>query len=215
MKRTLSLLLGAFALASCGGSGSSFHPTPEQQALADCTGLDLGHLGQVYGEVLALFETIPGAPTGGTYDILNGNYTLTTTIGGVAGVVSSSDVIDDGIDVGESATATWALNGGLAGTTVTGDGVFTIARPSTVLFNVSGNGGILDGTCEFTFTNLSFSVSATGGLTGTILFTADAPQGTLTGTMTFNGTNTARVAATMDSVDFVFYIDLVTLTVTF
>ncbi|MCK6459349.1 MAG: hypothetical protein L6Q95_05585 [Planctomycetes bacterium] len=215
MKRILPLLLSALALVSC-GSGDSFTPTADQQALADCTAIDLQHLGLVYGEVLNLFEAIPGAPAGGTYDIVDGDYTLTTPSGAVAGVVSSTDVITDGIDVGESATATWALNGGLAGApTATGEGSFTIARPSSTTFNVSGNGEVIDGTCDFTFTNLSFTVTAAAGLQGTVLFTVDAPPGTLTGTMTFNGSDTARVVAEFDGVTYTFYIDLVTYEVSF
>jgi len=216
MKRILPLVLSSLALASC-GSGNGFKPTAVQQALADCTGLDLDHLGEIYGEVLHLFEVIPGAPLGGTYDINNGSYTLTISLGTITGVVSSNDKIDDGIDVGESATATWQLNGGLAGAAVvTGEGSFTVARPAATVFNVSGNGGILDDTCEFTFTNLSFAVSTVSGLQGTILFTVDAPQGTLDGTITiFAGNNSARVAATVDGDSFVFYIDLVTFTVSF
>jgi hypothetical protein len=215
MKRILPLLLSTLVLVSCGGS-DGFTPTPEQQALADCTALDLGHLGLVYGEILNLFEAIPGAPVGGTYDIANGDYTLTLSVGAVAGVVSSTDQINDGIDVGESATATWALNGGLAGApTVTGEGSFTIARPSSTTFNVSGNGEVIDGTCDFTFTNLSFTITSTAGLTGTVLFTVDAPQGTITGTMTFNGSDFARVVADLAGVTYTFYIDLVTYEVSF
>ncbi len=215
MKRILPLLLSALALASC-GSGDSFTPTPEQQALADCTAIDLEHLGLVYGEILDLFEAIPGAPAGGTYDIVDGDYTLTTSAGGIVGVVSSSDTISDGIDVGESATATWALNGGLAGVpAATGEGSFTIARPSSTTFNVSGNGEVIDGTCDFTFTNLSFTVTSAAGLQGTVLFTVEAPAGTLTGTMTFNGSDFARVVAELDGITYTFYINLVTYEVSF
>jgi hypothetical protein len=214
MNRLLPLLLSALLLVSC-GSGDSFTPTPAQAALAECTSVDLAHFSELYGELLDLFEAIPGAPPGGTYDIVDGDYTLTLLLGSVAGVVSSPNTISDGIDVGESATATWELNGGLAGAAVTGEGTLSVARPSSTLFNVSGNGEILDGTCDFTFTNLSFTVSASAGLQGTILFTVDAPDGTLNGTMTFNGTNSARVSGTLDGVSYTFYIDLTTFEITY
>jgi len=215
MKRALCLLLPALLLAACAGS-DSFTPTPEQEALANCTALDLSHFAIVYGDVLDLFEAIPGAPPGGTYDIVDGDYTLATTLGAMVGVVSSADVITDGIDVNESATATWELNGGLAGAAApTGEGTITVARPSASVFNISGDGGLLDGTCEFTFTNLSFTVSATLGLQGTVLFTVDAPQGMLSGTMTFNGSDTARVVATLSGITYTFYINLITFQVTY
>lgn len=216
MNRLLPLFLSTLVLVACGGSGDSFTPTPEQAALAECTSMDLSHFAEIYGDLLDLFETIPGAPPGGTYDIVDGDYTLTLSIGTLAGVVSSTDVITDGIDVGEAATASWELNGGLAGASApTGEGTITIARPSSTQFNVSGSGEILDGTCNFDFSNLSFTVTAAAGLQGTILFTVTAPDGTITGTMTFNGSDIARVVATLDSVAYTFFINLVTFEVSY
>jgi len=216
MKRILPLLLSTLVLASC-TSGSGFKPTPELQALADCTGISLEKLGAIYGEILDLMDSIGGViPPGDTYDIANGNYTITVSFGSIAGVVSSSDSLIDGLGVGESATATWALNGGLAGAAqVTGEGTFTVARPSASIFNVSGSGATTDGTCQFDFSGLNFSTVVGGGPVGTITFTMTSPDGTINGTMTFNGGTVARVVATYNGDTVVFNIDLITYAVSF
>jgi hypothetical protein len=218
MKRILPLLLSTVLLVSC-GSGDSFTPTPELQALADCTGLSLEELGEIYGEVLDLLDSIGGViPPNATYDIADGDYTITLSIGTIAGVISSPDSLVDGLGVGESATATWALNGGLAGApAVTGEGSFTVARPNADVFNVSGNGATTDGTCDFDFPTLNLSTDIDSGLgpVGTITFTVTAPEGTLDGTMTFNGSTQARVVADFDGSTYTFFIDLVTFEITF
>jgi hypothetical protein len=219
MKRILPLVLAALALVSCGGSGSDFTPTPELQALADCTGLSLEELGEIYGEVLDLLDSLGGViPPNATYDIGNGDYTITLSFGTIAGVVSSPNVLIDGLDVGESATATWELNGGLAGAVqVTGEGSFTVARPTSTTFNVSGNGHTIDGTCDFNFSSLNFSTTVGAGPVGTINFVVTAPEGVLDGTMVFNGSTVARVVAEFDGdgKTYGFYIDLITYEITF
>jgi len=217
MKRILPLLLSALVLVSCGGSGSTFTPTPELQALADCTGLSLEELGEIYGEVLDLLDSIGGIiPPNATYNIANGDYTITLTFGTIAGVVSSPNNLIDGLGVGETATATWDLNGGLAGAAaVTGEGSFTVARPTATTFNVSGNGHTIDGTCDFVFSSLNLSTTVGVGPVGTINFVVTAPDGTLDGTMTFNGSTVARVIADFDGGTYAFYINLITYEITF
>ncbi|HEX5137084.1 MAG TPA: hypothetical protein VFY93_08940 [Planctomycetota bacterium] len=216
MKRILPLLLSALVLVSC-GSGDSFTPTPEQQALADCTGLSLEELGEIYGEVLDLLDSLGGViPPNATYDIANGDYTIALSFGTLAGVVSSPNNLVDGLGVGETATATWALNGGLAGApTVTGEGSFTVARPTSTTFNTSGTGQTVDGTCSFDFSGLNLSTTVGAGPVGTINFVATAPEGTLDGTITFNGSTVARVIADFDGKTYAFYIDLITYEITF
>ena len=127
-------------------------------------------------------------------------------------------IVCDGLGVGETATATWALNGGLAGApAVVGDGSFTVARPSSDVFNVSGTGELSDGTCLLDFTGLNLSTDIDSGLgpVGTIMFTVSSPAGMIDGTTTFNGTTVARVVADFDGATVVFFIDLVTYEVSF
>lgn len=212
MKRLLPILLSTFVLLAGCGSGDSFNPSPELQAAADCTGLSLENLVVVYGAVLDLLDEIGDGtiPPNATYNIATGAYTITLTIGDLAGVVSSAFNLNDGLGVGESATAIWELNGGLAGAEVTGEGTFTVARATATNYTVSGLGGLLDTACQFDYSSLNFAVSTTAGLTGTIVFDATTPGGVLDGTMTFNASPNARVVATFDGVSYTFFIDLIT-----
>lgn len=213
MKRLLPILLPALLLAPGCGSGDSFNPSPELLAAGECAGLSLENLVQIYNNVLELLDQIGDGtiPANMTYNIANGVYTMDLALGDVGGVVTSAFNLNDGLGVGESATATWELNGGLAGVAVTGEGSFTVARSTASTFNVSGFGGMVDGTCEFDFSSLNFSVTTgTGGPVGTIVFEATTPDGILDGTMTFNAGSTARIVATFDGVSYTFLIDLVT-----
>lgn len=211
MKRLLPLLLSALVLVSC-GSGDSFNPSAELQAAADCTGLSLEDLVAIYNSVIDLLDEIGDGviPPNATYNIATGAYTITLTIGDVTGTVSSAFNLNDGLGVGESATAIWDLNGGLAGAEVTGEGTFTVARATATSYTVSGLGGLLDAACQFDFSSLNFAVTTVTGLTGTIVFEGTTPDGTLDGTMTFNGSPTARIVATFDGVSYTFFIDLAT-----
>jgi hypothetical protein len=213
MKRLLPILLSTFVLLAGCGSGDSFNPSPELQAAADCTGLSLENLVIIYSSVLDLLDEIGDGtiPPNATYNIATGAYTITLTIGDLAGVVSSAFNLNDGLGVGESATATWALNGGLAGApTLDAEGSFTVARATASSYTVSGIGGLLDTGCQFDFSSLNFAVDTAVGLTGTIVFDATTPGGVLDGTMTFNASPNARVVATLDGVSYTFFIDLIT-----
>ncbi len=212
MKRLLPLLLSTLVLVTGCGSGDSFNPSVELQAAADCAGLSLENLVIIYNSLIDLLDEIGDGviPPNATYDIATGAYTITLTIGDVAGTVSSPNNLNDGLGVGESATATWDLNGGLAGAEVTGEGTFTVARSTATNFTVSGLGGLLNPDWEFDISSLNFAVSSATGLTGTIVFEGTTPDGVLDGAMTFTGQPTARVVATFDGVSYTFFIDLVT-----
>ncbi len=213
MKRLLPLLLSTLVLFAGCGSGDSFNPSPELLAAAQCTGLSLEDLVVIYNSLIDLLDEIGDGviPPNATYNIATGAYTITLTIGDLAGIVSSPNNLADGFGVGETATTTFALNGGLAGPpTLTAEGSFTVARASATNYTVSGLGGLLDGTCEFDISSLNFAVSTSTGLSGTIVFDATTPDGTLDGTMTFTADPTARVIATFDGVSYTFFIDLVT-----
>jgi len=218
MKRILPLVLSALVLASCGGSGS-FTPTPELLAVSNCSGVSLEDLGEIYGGVLDLLDSLGGViPPNATYDIANGDYTITLSFGTIAGVVSSPNNLVDGLGVGETATATWLLNGGLAGLpTITGEGSFTVARPTSTTFNTSGDGHTVDGTCDFIFSSLNLSTTVGSGPVGTINFVATSPEGSLDGTIVFNGSTLAHVVATFDGdgKTYGFYINLITYEITF
>ncbi|MFI5402083.1 MAG: hypothetical protein ACHQ1G_04030 [Planctomycetota bacterium] len=211
MKRLLPLLLSACLLVSC-GSGDSFNPSVELQAAAECTGLSLENLVTIYNSIIDLLDEIGDGtiPPNMTYDIATGAYTITLTIGDVAGTVSSAFNLNDGLGVGESATAIWQLNGGLAGGGVTAEGSFTVARATATSYTVSGIGGTAETNCDFDFTSLNFAVTTTTGVNGTIVFEATTPDGVLDGTMTFNGSQYAGIVATFDGVSYQFLIDLAT-----
>jgi len=216
MKRLLPLLLATLVLFAGCGSGDSFNPSPELLAAAQCLGLSLEDLVDVYVGVLDLLGSIGGViPPNMTYNIATGAYTITLGIGDLAGIVSSPNNLADGLGVGETATATWELNGGLAGApTLTAEGSFTVARATATNFTVSGIGGSADGTCEFDFSSLNFAVneSVSAAPTGTIVFEATTPDGVLDGTMTFTNASptVTRVVATFDGVSYTFFIDLLT-----
>ena len=212
MKKLLPLLLSTCILVAGCGSGDSFNPSPELQAAADCLGLSLEDFALIYNNVLELLDQIGDGviPANMTYTIATGAYTMDLAIGDITGVVTSAANLNDGLDVGESATATWELNGGLAGVEQTGEGSFTVARATASRYTVSGFGGLLDGTCEFEYSSLNFTFDTPTGLTGTMLFDATTPDGVLDGTITFNGSPTARIVATFDGVSYTFFIDLAT-----
>lgn len=214
MKKLLPLLLSTCILVAGCGSGDSFNPSAELQAAADCTGLSLEQVAEIYNEVLELLDQIGDGviPPNMTYPG-GGAYTITLSFGSLAGTVSSAFNLNDGLGVAESATAVWDLNGGLAGApTVAGEGQFTVARATATRFTVAGFGDLVDTDCEFDFSSLNFTVESGSGLgpVGTINFEAITPDGTLDGQMTFNGGNTARVVATFDGVSYTFFIDLTT-----
>ena len=215
MKRLLPILLSTLVLFSGCGSGDSFNPSPELLAASQCMGTSIEDLVEIYNGVLDLLDSIGGViPPNMTYNIATGAYTITLTNGNLAGIVSSPNNLADGLGVGETATATWELNGGLAGGGPTAEGSFTVARATATNYTVSGLGGTLDGTCEFEFTSLNFAVNTnvSAAPTGTIVMETTTPDGVLAGTMTFVNTvpTTSRVIATFDGVSYTFFLDLTT-----
>jgi hypothetical protein len=217
MKRHLGLLLGASILASCTGTSSGFKPPADLLAAANCASLNLLEVIGVYNRVNKVLASLPGPfPTNepGVVYSWDGSshYMITGPFGIIEGDITPGPgtVLADGLGAGDSATADWALNGGLAGVTLTGDGTFTVNLSATTAA-VSGSGGILDDTCRFDYSSLNLAEEAgSTALTplGTIVFTGTSPDGTLSGVITFNGSITPRVDATFNGVDYVFYIDL-------
>jgi hypothetical protein len=211
MKRILTLFLLALPLGGCGGS-DGFTPSPELLAAAECVGLSLEDLNEIFGEVTDLLNSIGGViPPNMTYDIATGDYTITLSFGTLAGTVVSPDDLDDGLGDGESATAPWALNGGLAGVaTVTGEGSITMARSTATNFTVSGNGAVTDGTCvlDSPAFNLAVNTASTLGPVGTLNFTGTTPGGVITGLMTFDGSDLARITSQFAGEAVTFYLDL-------
>jgi hypothetical protein len=211
MKRMLSLLLVLpLLLCSCGSDGD-FVPSAELVAAAQCLGISLEDLAEMYDEVVGMIGSLGGVlPANVNYDYNTGVYTITASFGTISGVVTSLDDLDDGLGVPESATATWET-GSLAGAPAFGaSGTFTVVRPSTPQINISGTGMIVDGTCAFDMTalNLSENNTSTLGAVGTFAFSSTVPEGVLAGTMIFNGTSTALVDATFDGEDVSFYFNL-------
>ncbi|MFI5402082.1 MAG: hypothetical protein ACHQ1G_04025, partial [Planctomycetota bacterium] len=192
MRRTLLLL--ALTFAACGGGGGS-GPGAELLAAAQCTGLGLGNLDEVFGEVTGFLAAIGGTlPPNVTYTVPD--YSITASFGTLAGSVTSGDDISDGIDPGEAASASWNLSP-LSGGTLTGNGTFSLARILTDSFHISGNGSVVDGTCVFNATNvdLDLDLGSSLGPVGSFDFNGVTPNGPILGTMTFDGSSTAQVEA--------------------
>ncbi len=204
MRRPLVLL--ALLLAACGGGGSG--ASAELRAAALCTGLGLEDLDLLFAEVTGFLASIGDTlPPNVTYTVPD--YAITASFGTIAGSVTSTDDISDGIDAGEAATATWNLTP-LAGGSVTGDGTFTLDRVTIDFFQVSGNGSVVDGACVFNATNvdLDIDLASTLGPVGSFDFSAVTPSGPIVGTMTFDGSNLAQVEAIFLGVTTTFTIDL-------
>lgn len=211
MKRTALLI--ALLLAACGGDGSGVDSN--LLAAAQCTALGLEDLDLIFSEVTDLLASIGGTlPPNVTYT--PPDYTLTMSLGTVAGSVTSTDNIADGIDAGESASASWNLTP-LAGVTVTGNGTFNLARVTDVVFAITGDGSVVDGTCVFNATNVDLDLDLSSGLgpVGSFDFNGVTPSGPILGTMTFDGSSTAAVEALFLGVTTTFTIDLDTFVVSF
>lgn len=219
MRRILSVFL-ALALVACaegqcvsivGACGGGIDPeTLARAQAAQCTSLSFEDLDEISGEVVELLLSIGGViPPNATYSIATGDYTITLSIGLLAGIVTSSDDLSDGIGPGEAATATWELNGGLAGT-ARGEGVFTLARTSTTDFTVGGDGSTSHGTCEFDFTsiNLAFDTASSLGPIGNIAFTGTSGGSPISGNIVLDGSDTALVSSRFDGKVLAFTIDL-------
>ncbi len=207
MKRTLLLL--ALLLAACsGGDGSG--PGAELLAAAQCTGIGLGNLDEIFAEVTGLLAAIGDTlPPNVTYT--PPDYSITTTLGTIAGSVTSTDDISDGIDPGEAASASWNLSP-LAGAPVIGNGTFTLDRATADLFQVTGDGSVVDGTCAFNATNVDLDIDLASSLgpVGSFDFSGVTPNGPILGTMTFDGSAVAVVDALFLGVSTTFAIDLTT-----
>jgi len=196
-------LLLALLPAACGGGGSG--PSAGLLAAAQCSGLGLEDLNEIFGEVTAFLASIGGTlPPNVTYTAPD--YTITMSFGTVAGSVTSTDTISDGIDAGEGATASWNV----AGASVTGNGTFTLDRVTAQQFAVSGDGSVLDGACVFNATNVDLDIDLASSLgpVGSFDFNAVTPTGPIVGTMTFDGSDTALVQATYLGVSATFRINL-------
>jgi hypothetical protein len=204
MRRPFLLL--ALLLAACGGGGSG--PGAELLAAAQCSGLGLENLRDVLDEVTGFLASIGDTlPSNVTYT--PPDYSITASFGTLAGSVTSTDNIADGIDPGEAASASWNLSP-LAGGTVTGNGTFNLARILTDSFQVTGNGSVVDGTCVFNATNvdLDLDLGSSLGPVGSFDFNGVTPNGPILGTMTFDGSDIALVEALFLGVSTTFRIDL-------
>jgi len=212
MKRAILLpLLLSLALGAC-SSDEIAALSPDLLQIAQCTGTSLEELDNIFSEVVGLLGAIGGTlPANVTYDDVTGVYTINSIAGPITGVVSSVDDISDGVDENESATATWDLNGGLAGSGgVIGTGSFTVNRPDANTVAVTGSGGLANGDCTFDITSFSLSIDldAEGGPAGTLDFDATADGETLDGTMSFDGSDIANVTGNFNGGLVGFLIDL-------
>jgi hypothetical protein len=202
------LLAPALLLAACGGGGSS--TDPDLLAAAQCTATGLADLDEVFSEVSGFLSGIGGTlPANVTYDDVTGDFSIAASFGTIDGNVASADDISDGIDDGESASATWSINPAV-GATLTGSGVFTLARTSASVFGITGNGSITDGACVLDATNTDLVLDLLSGLgpVGSFDFNATSAVGAILGTMSFDGSDTADIAATFLGVGVTFTIDL-------
>ena len=214
MKRVflIPLLILPLALGACSSDDVINALSPDLLQVAQCTGSSLEELDVIFSEVIGLLGAIGGTLPGNvTYDDMTGDYTIDSSLGPITGVVSSTFDISDGVDPGESATATWDLNGGLAQTGgVVGTGTFTVTRPDADTIQVTGGGGLDSGACDFTINsfNLTIDLAAEGGPTGTLGFDATVNGETLDGTMSFDGSDIADVLGTFKGATVNFNIDL-------
>ena len=212
MKRAILLpLFLSLALGAC-SSDEIAALSPDLLQVAQCTGTSLEELDTIFSEVVGLLGAIGGTlPANVTYDDVSGAYTINSIAGPIEGVVSSVDDISDGVDVNESATATWDLNGGLAQTGgVIGTGAFTVNRPGANTLVVTGTGGLENGDCLFDVTGftLTIDLDAEGGPAGTLDFDATADGETLDGTMSFDGSDIANVSGNFKGALVNFLLDL-------
>jgi hypothetical protein len=206
MRRLLIAL--SLLLAACGGGGSS--TDPNLLTAAQCSATGLADLDEVFGEVSGFLASIGGTlPPNVSYDAGTGDFSITATFGTIDGNVASADDISDGIDAGESAGATWSINP-VGGATITGSGVFNLARTSATVFGITGNGSVVDGACVFNATNtdLVLDLASALGPVGGFDFNATTPAGPLLGSMSFDGSATAEVDAMFGGIGVTFTIDL-------
>jgi len=206
MKR--AFVLPVLLLAACGG-GSNVDPA--LVTAAQCSALGLEDLDAVFSPVAEFLSSIPTPPMNVTYT--PPDFSIDENFGTIDGAVTSTDDISDGIDAGESATATWSINPAL-GVLLGGSGVFNISRTSAFVFEITGSGSITDGTCIFDATNVDLTLDLQSGLgpVGSFDFNAVSTSGPISGTMTFDGSDTAEVTATFMAMPVFFTIDLNTFT---
>lgn len=203
MKQALLALL--LLVAACGGGGGS-GVSAELRSAGQCASLNLGNLNDVFAEVTDFLGAIGGMMPPSVNYSTPPDYAITTSFGTIAGSVTSLDVISDGIDAGEAATASWNVTGGSIG----GNGTFTLDRTSTTVFTIGGNGSVVDGTCVINVSNvdLDLDLASSLGPVGSFDFDAVTPGGPMTGTMTFDGSDIAVVEALFLGVLVTFEIDL-------
>lgn len=206
MRRLLLLL--PLSLAACNSGGTSVDPS--LLAAGQCTALSLEDLNEIFREVTGFLGLIGATlPPEVTYNDVTGDFSIAMSLGTIDGNVTSGDDISDGIDAGEAATAIWSLNPAV-GTTVTGAGTFNLSRTAAQMFVVTGDGSVADGTCAFNATNvdLDLDLGSMLGPVGSFDFTGLTTGGAIVGTMTFDGSSTASVSATLNAMAVSFTIDL-------
>jgi len=215
MKKVVLLLTLVLAsvIAGCGGDGSSFVPDAEQLAAAECSATSLSYLNIAFAEIMDFLSAIGGTlPPEVTYDDTTGDFSIASLLGTISGNVSSTDDISDGIGAGESVSATWDINPGIAGVVgVTGAGVFNVSRPTTNEFTILGNGQVDDTTCSLAVPQIDLDIDLLSqlGPQGSLAFSATGAFGIFAGTMSFDGSDLARVVASLNSVPLpTFWIDL-------
>lgn len=214
MKRVflLPFLILPLTLGACSSDDVIHALSPDLLQVAQCTGTSLEELDNIFSEVVGLLGAIGGTLPGNvTYDDMTGDYTIDSVAGPITGIVSSTFDISDGVGPGESATATWDLNGGLAQAGgVIGTGTFTVTRPDADTVQVTGSGGLENGDCVFAVNSfdLTIDLAAEGGPTGTLAFDAIVDGETLDGTMTFDGSDVASVLGAFQGGTVNFSIDL-------
>jgi hypothetical protein len=213
MKRVFLIpLMLTLALSACSSDDVIAALSPDLLQVAQCTGTSLEELDNLFSEVVGFLGAIGGTLPGNvTYDDVSGDYTIDSVAGPIAGIVSSTDDISDGVDPGESATATWDRNGGPAGVGgAIGTGTFNVSRPDADTIVVTGSGSLENGDCTFDVNsfNITVDLNAEGGPTGSIAFDATVNGETLDGTMSFDGSDIANVLGTFKGASASFRIDL-------
>jgi hypothetical protein len=197
MQGVLGVLLAA-VVAACSAGDTCVSVTGacggDDVVAALCLGPSLGHVITTQTEIVALLDSLGGAPpANATFDPLTGAYSIALQGGTIVGVISSPHDISDGLDETEEATATWSLDGAI----VNGTGSLTIRRSPTTEFEVTGSGSTSDDAgCELDVTSIDLTgVSPADYGAGTMAFSSRSSGGTVTGTVTFDGSGSAEIAA--------------------
>lgn len=194
-------LLLCLLLAACSGDSHCSSVTggceSDDGIVWYCLSNSLGDIVTAHDEVVALLESLGGAPpANATLDVATGAYTITLPDGGLEGIISTADDLGDGFDLGEEATVTWSLEGQHFYGVATGSGSFTFVG-SAAGFSVTGSGSTDDESgCDLDVASLSLTGSSSSNFgTGTLAFSCRSSGGTVVGTVTFDGSDTGDIAA--------------------